>query len=135
MAHLAKRVWENSMLTIDTKMKVIKPACSAHCSIAVKHGLCTPAKNTDSMPSTCAALEVFWASPSKTVSQTRTSWLRWEYQACCIYLLKGACTGLVMSATCRMAKSPRTCCTVSLSQAPDLQEGLFFASKTSVNEI
>ena len=38
MACLVKRVWENSMLTINTKMK---PECSAHCCLAVKHGLCS----------------------------------------------------------------------------------------------
>ena len=114
--------------------RCIKPVCSACCSMAVKQGLCTPIKNADSMPSTCTALEGFWASPSKTVSQTRMSWLRWEYQACLPCLPKGTCTGLVMSATCRPAKYPRMCCTASLPLAPDLQEGLFFASEMSVNE-
>ena len=91
MASLAKSVWENSMLTINTKMRCTKPACSAHCFMAVKHGLCTPAKNADSMPSTCSALEGFWASPGKTLSQTGTSWLRQEYQACLPCLPKGTC--------------------------------------------
>ena len=50
------------------RWRCIKPACSTCCSMAVKHGLCTPTKNADSMPSTCTALEGFWASPGKTMS-------------------------------------------------------------------
>ena len=117
------------------RWRYIKSVCSAHCSVAVKHGLCTPTKNADSMPSTCAALEGFWASPGKTMCQTRTSWLRLESQGCLPCLPKATCTGLVMSAACRMAKSPKMFCMVSLPLAPDWQEVLFFTSKSSVNEI
>ena len=89
------------------RWRCINPACSACCSMAVKHGLCTPSKIADSMPSTYTALEGFWASPGKTLSQTRTSWLRWEYQACLPCLPEDTCTGL-MSATFTMAK-PQGC--------------------------
>ena len=54
MAHLVKRVWENSMLTISPKIKVYQASVLSTLQyMAVQHGLCTPTENTDSMPSTC----------------------------------------------------------------------------------
>ena len=102
------------------RWRSIKPVYSACYSMAMRHGLHTPAKNADSMPSTCTASEGFWASPGRTMSQTRMSWLRQEYQACLPCLPKGASASLVTSATCQIAKSPRMCCMASLPLAPDL---------------
>ena len=114
------------------RWRCIKPVCSACCSMAVRHGLCAPTKNADTMLSTCATSEGFWASSGRTMSQARMSYLRQEYQACLPCLPIDACIGT--SATYRMDESPRTYCMVSLPLAPDLQEGLFFASETSVNK-
>ena len=135
MAHLAKRVWENSTLTTNTKMKVYQACVLSTQLYGMRHGLCTATKNANSIPSTCTTSDGLWASPGRTVSQTRMSWLGQEYQACLPCLPRGACTGLVTSAAYRMDELPRTCCMVSLPLAPDLQEGLFFTSTTSVNEI
>ena len=50
------------------KWRCIRLACSAHYSVAVMHGLCIPARNTDAMHSICTTWEGFLASPGKTVS-------------------------------------------------------------------
>ena len=135
MACLAKRVWENSMLTTNTKMKVYQ-ACvlstllygseawtlysCQECRLNAFH-LCYLRK----------ILDITWQDhvPNKNVLTQA------GIPSMFPCLPKGTCAGLVMSAACRMAKSPKTYCMVNFPLAPDLQKGLFFTSKTSVNEI
>ncbi|XP_076436205.1 uncharacterized protein LOC143275812 [Babylonia areolata] len=47
MARLAKRVWDNPMVTINTKVQVYQACVLTLCSTAVKHGPSTLAKNAD----------------------------------------------------------------------------------------
>lgn len=68
MARLAKRIWDNAMLTINTKMKM-------------KHGPCTTTKNVDLALSIYAVLEGSLLSPGQTVPSARTFWLWQEHQA------------------------------------------------------
>ena len=42
VACLAKRVWKTPCWPSTPRWRFTKPACSAHCSMADKHGLCTP---------------------------------------------------------------------------------------------
>ncbi|KAK4327285.1 hypothetical protein Pmani_002226 [Petrolisthes manimaculis] len=55
MARLASRVWDNSMLTTNTKMKVYQACVLSTLLYGAKLGPCTPAKSADSTLSTCAA--------------------------------------------------------------------------------
>ena len=137
MAHLAKRVWENSMLTINTKMKVYQACVLSTLPYGSKAWTLLPPPprmQTQCLPPVLPQKD-FGHHLAGLCPQTRMSWLRQEHQACLSCLPKGTCAGLVMSAACRMAKSQRMCCSASLPLAPDLQEDMCIASKTSVNKI
>ena len=79
---LAKRVWDNSMLTANIKMRLYQ-ACV----------LCTLLDGSESRtlharqkrkptPSTCPMPGGLGGSLGKTASSTRMSWPRQQYQAC-----------------------------------------------------
>ena len=57
MAHLTKRVWENTMLTIKTKTQVFQACVLSTLLYGSAAGLCMPGKNAGSTRSTCAASE------------------------------------------------------------------------------
>ena len=92
MVCLAKRVWVNSIPTINTKMKVYQ-ACMLSTLLYGSEGMDSvllPRMQNQCLPPALPS-ERFWASPGKTMSQTRMSWLRQENQACLPCLSKGTC--------------------------------------------
>ena len=118
LARLGKRVWNSTMLTISTKMKVYQASMLS--TLLYGSETWTPSKSADSTSSTCAASEGFWASPDKTVSQTRMSRHRREYLACSPCLVRDSCAGLATSSAWRMEEFLRTCSTARLLLELDL---------------
>lgn len=91
MARLAKRVWNNIMLTINTKMKV-----NQVCFMAAKHGPSTPTRSTDPMHFIYAAsglLDITWQDhvPNKIAKRACTSMHKRASQTCLHFSLIGAC--------------------------------------------
>ena len=79
MAHLAMRVWDNPILTINTKIQVHQACVLSTLPYGSKSWTFFPAKNRGSTPFTCIPSDKFWVSRSKIVYQTRMSSTR---QAC-----------------------------------------------------
>ena len=93
---LARRVWNNSMLTINTKMKVCKTCVLSTLLYGSETWILYFPKNADLMPSTCLVLDGSWASPGMIVSQTKTFWHQQKYSVCLPCSPRDACVGLVM---------------------------------------
>ena len=92
----ARRVWNNSMLTINTKMKVCKTCVLSTLLYGSETWILYFPKNADLMPSTCVVLDGSWASPGMIVSQTKTFWHQQKYSVCLPCSPRDACVGLVM---------------------------------------
>lgn len=67
------RSWKTTCWPSKLGCKCIRPACSAHCPVAVKHGAYTHARRVALTVFTWATPGKSWESPSKTASQTRPS--------------------------------------------------------------
>ena len=95
-SRLAGRVWNNSMLTINSKMKVCKACVLSTLLYGSETWILYFPKNTDLMPSTCVVLDGSWTSPGMIVSQTKTFWHQQKYSICLPCSPRDACAGLVM---------------------------------------
>lgn len=82
MTRRANRVWGNTMLMTNTKMKVYK-ACVLSTLLCRREAWSLYSRQEDRLKAfTCVASDESWASPGKISLPTRVSWLRKGYQAC-----------------------------------------------------
>ena len=108
MARLSTRVWDNTMLTTNTKMKVYQ------------------ARVLSTLLYSRRILgRRILGSPGKTTSQTKKSSSTRECRVFLPFSLINACAGLAISGAWRMAEFLRTCCTMCWLPALDQLEGLF----------
>lgn len=120
MAHLAKRVWDNSMLTINTKIKV--------CQVCILNTLLYSSKTWTLYCYQERRLNVFNVfhlhnlrrilGILRTTFQTKMFSHRRDYLVCLLYSPRDVRVGSVMSATWTPAECLKTCCTANLPLAP-----------------
>ena len=130
LARLGKRVWDNSMLTIGTKMKVYQ-ACvlstllyGSESWTLYSHQECR--LNSFHLRCLRRILGITWLDrvPNKNVLAQA------GIPSMFALLSQRRFAGLATSAAWRMVEFPRTCCMASWPLEPDLQEDLSFVTKT-----
>ena len=108
MTRLTKKAWNNSKLTVHTKIQIYRAYVREHSPVWQRVlDIACPTGSESSMLFTCAASGAFWPSPGRTRSQTTLSWKELDAPVCSRCWNRDVCAGSATSCAGRWTDPQR----------------------------